>query len=93
MRLIDADKLLQEIEFEYDLDYGETLINPRDFADAVCDSPTVDAVPLSELTALRPACSDRCIDYMIAKATKGAEQQLLRERYAHIRRRNTNGRK
>lgn len=46
MRLIDADKLLQEIEFEYDLDYGETLIDPRDFADAVCDSPTVDAVPV-----------------------------------------------
>ena len=46
MRLIDADKLLQEIEFDYDLDYGETLINPRDFADAVCDSPTVDAVPV-----------------------------------------------
>ena len=39
------------------------------------------------------ACSDRCIDYMIAKATKGAEQQLLRERYAHSRRRHTNGRK
>lgn len=46
MRLIDADELLQEIEFEYDLDYGETLIDPRDFADAVCDSPTVDAVPV-----------------------------------------------
>lgn len=58
MRLIDADKLLQEIEFEYDLDYGETLINPRDFADAVCDSPTVDAVPLSELTALRDTLYD-----------------------------------
>ena len=58
MRLIDADKLLQEIEFEYDLDYGETLINPRDFADAVCDSPTVDAVPLSELTALRATLYD-----------------------------------
>ncbi len=40
-----------------------------------------------------PACSDRCIDYMIAKATKGAEQQLLRERYANSRRRHTNGRK
>ena len=46
MRLIDANKLLQEIEFDYDLDYGETLIDPRDFADAVCDSPTVDAVPV-----------------------------------------------
>ena len=46
MRLIDADKLLQEIEFEYDLDYGETLIDPRDFADAVCEAPTVDAVPV-----------------------------------------------
>lgn len=34
-----------------------------------------------------------CIDYMIAKATKGAEQQLLRERYAYCKRRNTNGRK
>lgn len=40
-----------------------------------------------------PACSDRCIDYMIAKATKGAEQQLLRERYANSRRRATNRRK
>lgn len=46
MRLIDADKLLQQIKFDYDLDYGETLIDPRDFADAVCDSPTVDAVPV-----------------------------------------------
>lgn len=40
-----------------------------------------------------PACSDRCIDYMMAKATKGAEQQLLRERYTYCKRRNTNGRK
>lgn len=46
MRLIDADKLLQQIKFDYDLDYGETLIDPRDFADAVCDSPTEDAVPV-----------------------------------------------
>ena len=46
MRLIDEDKLLQQIKFDYDLDYGETLIDPRDFADAVCDSPTVDAVPV-----------------------------------------------
>ena len=45
-RLIDADKLLQQIKFDYDLDYGETLIDPRDFADAVCNSPTVDAVPV-----------------------------------------------
>lgn len=40
-----------------------------------------------------PAYSNRCIDYMMAKATKGAEQQLLRERYANSRRRQTNGRK
>lgn len=39
------------------------------------------------------ACSARCIDYMMAKATKGAEQQLLRERYTYCKRRNTNGRK
>lgn len=39
------------------------------------------------------ACSARCIDYMMAKATKGAEQQLLRERYANSHRRQTNGRK
>lgn len=45
-RLIDADKLLQQIKFDYDLDYGETLIDPRDFADAVCNSPTVDSVPV-----------------------------------------------
>lgn len=30
---------------------------------------------------------------MMAKATKGAEQQLLRERYANSHRRQTNGRK
>lgn len=46
MRLIDADKLLQQIKVDYNLDYGETLIDPRDFADAVCNAPTVDAVPV-----------------------------------------------
>jgi hypothetical protein len=40
-----------------------------------------------------PACSDRCADYQIAKAFHLAKVQWTRERYAHIRRRNTNGRK
>lgn len=43
-RLIDADALMEEIEFEYDLNYGEILTDPRKFADMVEDSLTVDAV-------------------------------------------------
>ena len=43
-RLIDANALMEEIEFEYDLNYGETLTDPRKFADMVEDAPTVDAV-------------------------------------------------
>ena len=43
-RLIDANVLLREIDFEYDLNYGEILIDPRKFADMVEDTATVDAV-------------------------------------------------
>lgn len=43
-RLIGADALMEEIEFEYDLNYGEILIDPRKFADMVENAPTVDAV-------------------------------------------------
>lgn len=60
MRLIDADKLLQQIKFDYDLDYGETLIDPRDFADAVCDSPTVDAVPVVRCRECKYTYTDGC---------------------------------
>jgi hypothetical protein len=43
-RLIDANALMEEIDFEYDLNYGEILIDPVKFADMVDDAPTVDAV-------------------------------------------------
>lgn len=43
-RLIDANALMEEIKFEYDLNYGEILTDPRKFADMVEDSLTVDAV-------------------------------------------------
>lgn len=48
-RLIDADALMEEIEFEYDLNYGEILTDPRKFADMVEDSLTVDAVPVDDM--------------------------------------------
>ena len=40
-RLIDANALLKKIEEEYDLNYGEILIDPRLFAEMVEDAPTV----------------------------------------------------
>ena len=46
IRLIDANALLKAIEYEYDLNYGETLLDPIKFADMVEDAPTVDAVPV-----------------------------------------------
>ena len=42
-RLISANKLMDAINFEYDLNYGEILTDPRRFADMVEDAPTVDA--------------------------------------------------
>jgi hypothetical protein len=43
-RLIDANALAKEIDYEYDLGYGEILTDPRRFAEMVEDAPTVDAV-------------------------------------------------
>ena len=43
-RLIDANALAKEIDFEYDLNYGEILTDPRRFAEMVEDASTVDAV-------------------------------------------------
>lgn len=43
-RLIDANALIEEIGYEYDLNYGEILTDPCRFADMVEDAPTVDAV-------------------------------------------------
>ena len=43
-RLIDANALMEEIDFEYDLNYGEILTDPVKFADMVDNAPTVDAV-------------------------------------------------
>ena len=42
--------------------------------------------------ARTPACSDRCIDYLMAKAIRGAEAEWTREQELG-RRRDTNGRK
>ena len=46
IRLIDANALLKAIESESDLNYGERLLDPIEFADMVEDAPTVDAVPV-----------------------------------------------
>ena len=48
-RLIDANALIEEINFEYDLNYGEILTDPVKFADMVDDAPTVDAVEVDEI--------------------------------------------
>lgn len=45
MRLIDADALIKALDFHYDLDYGEDLINPRGFEDLIDDMPTINACP------------------------------------------------
>ena len=43
-RLIDANALYELINEIYDLNYGETLIDPYRFAELVEDADTVDAV-------------------------------------------------
>ena len=55
MRLIDADLLLKEIEENYDLNYGEILINPNNFYDIVEQQPTISKM---ETTTWIP-CSER----------------------------------
>lgn len=42
MRLIDADALLKDINENYDLNYGETLIDPCRFAELVEAAPTIE---------------------------------------------------
>lgn len=44
--LISRQALMKKIEEEYDLNYGEILMNPREFADMVAYSPAIDAVVL-----------------------------------------------
>lgn len=63
--LIDANKLMDAINFEYDLNYGEILTDPRRFADMVEDAPTVEAVEVVhgwwiELPSMEPdyKCSE-----------------------------------
>jgi hypothetical protein len=51
MRLIDADELQKNIHNEYDLNYGEQLINPKYFDNMVEDAPTVQTVNQKELEA------------------------------------------
>ena len=41
---ISRKALIDEINCEYDLDYGEILINPVQFADMVEDQPIADVV-------------------------------------------------
>ena len=42
MRPIDADALLKDINENYDLNYGETLIDPCRFAELVEAAPTIE---------------------------------------------------
>ena len=42
MRIIDADALFEEINEAYDLNYGETLIDPYRFAEMVENAPTIE---------------------------------------------------
>ena len=55
MRLIDADLLLKEIEENYDLNYGEILINPNNFYDIVDEQPTISKME----TTTWVSCSKR----------------------------------
>lgn len=57
MRLIDADKV--KFKFPYGIDYNGILMVPYNSCKCSLDNaPTIDAVPLSELTALRDTLYD-----------------------------------
>lgn len=43
---INREALMEQIADEYDLNYGETLINPKEFYEMVEDAPAVDAVEI-----------------------------------------------
>ena len=57
MRLIDADKV--KFKFPYGIDHNRILMVPYNSCKCSLDNaPTIDAVPLSELTALRDTLYD-----------------------------------
>lgn len=45
-RLIDANKLYNEIENNYKVTSGDIHKTQREFLDAICDQPTIDAEPI-----------------------------------------------
>lgn len=68
-RLIDGSKLEKLIRENYDLNYGETLINPREFMYLVENAPTIEAVPVvrghvakSNISKTEYMCSACCSD-------------------------------
>lgn len=45
-RMIDADRLYDQIEARYRQSSGEEHRIERSLLDAICDSPTIDAIPV-----------------------------------------------
>ncbi len=50
-RLIDADRLYDQVEARYRQSSGEEHKAERALLDSICDSPTVDAIPVDWLQA------------------------------------------
>ena len=48
-RLIDADRLYDKVEARYRQSSGEEHRTERSLLDAICDSPTIDAIPVEWL--------------------------------------------
>ena len=46
MRLVDADRLYDQVEARYRLSRGEEHKAERVLLDVICDSPTIDAIPV-----------------------------------------------
>ena len=53
MRAIDADRLYDQVEARYRQSSGEEHRAERSLLDAICDSPTIDAIPVEWLEESR----------------------------------------
>jgi hypothetical protein len=67
MRAIDADKLYDQVEARYRQSSGEEHRAEMALLDAICDSPTIDAIPVEWLNERhRKCCEEGDTDLMDA---------------------------
>lgn len=66
MRQIDADRLYDQVEARYMQSSGEEHRTERALLDAICDSPTIDAIPVEWLCRII-RMEENCRNYKTAK--------------------------